>query len=66
MGKEVTITKRKFNEVADPASSLSLYASSNKDNLGAKVMFSNGMKYRLDYGQIQSHEYQNNNLKKTL
>ena len=66
IGKEITITKRRFNEVSDPSGSLYLSTNADRDNIGDKVLFSTDIKYKLGYGQIQSHEYQNNSLDKNL
>jgi len=66
IGKEITITKRKFNEVSDPMGSLYLSTNADRDNIGDKVLFSTDIKYKLGYDQIQSHEYQNNSLDNNL
>lgn len=66
IGKEITISKRKFDEVSDPLSKLYLYTNSDKDNLGSKVRLWSGAKYNMAYDQIPSYEYQNNLLDKNL
>lgn len=66
IGKEITITKRKFNEVSDPIGSLYLSTNADRDNIGDKVLFSTDIKYKLGYGQIHSLEYQNNSMDKNL
>ena len=66
IGNEITITKRKFDEVSDPSGSLYLSTNVDRDNIGEKVLFSNDLKYKLGYGQILSHEYQNYSLDRNL
>lgn len=66
IGKEITITKRKFNEVSGPSGSLYLSTNADRDNIGDKVFFAPDYKYKLGYGQIQSNEYQKNSLHKNL
>ncbi len=66
MGQDVTITKRTFDEVADPATDLYLYTNADRDNLAEKVRFWDGAKYRLTYDQIGENEYRDNFLEKNL
>ena len=66
IGKEITISKRKFDEVADPATDVYLFTNADKDNLAEKVRFWDGAKYILSYDQIPSHQYRDNLLRKNL
>lgn len=66
IGKEITISKRKFDEVADPATDLYLFTNADKDNLSEKVRFWDGAKYILSYDQIPSYQYRDNILSKNL
>lgn len=66
IGKEITISKRKFNEDADPLTNLYLYTSADRDNLADEVRFWDGATYRLTYDQISENEYRDNFLDKNL